>query len=123
MLLHLQGIFPRMDSVRTWDLEDGDAQLLAGVPDREIDKSVHGVVQINREGIVRVEPPRLRDQAVREIAINAPIAFLVRIAQIAASDVSANSEMIKLGFMRSKQTSISRKLSRNVNCANAMLKY
>jgi len=31
------GIFPRMLSVRTWDLEDGDAQQMAGVPDGQFD--------------------------------------------------------------------------------------
>lgn len=31
------GVFPRMESVRTWDLDDGDAQLLAGVPDASFD--------------------------------------------------------------------------------------
>lgn len=31
------GIFPRMESVRTWDLEDGDAQYLSGVPNDHYD--------------------------------------------------------------------------------------
>ncbi len=31
------GIFSRMLSARTWDLEDGDAQYLAGVPDNHYD--------------------------------------------------------------------------------------
>jgi SAM-dependent methyltransferase len=31
------GIFPRMLSVRTWDVEDGDAQQMAGVPDDHFD--------------------------------------------------------------------------------------
>ncbi len=30
-------LFPRMGMVRTWDWEDGDAQLLAGVPDDSLD--------------------------------------------------------------------------------------
>lgn len=30
-------LFPRMGAVRTWDWEDGDAQLLAGVPDASLD--------------------------------------------------------------------------------------
>jgi len=31
------GIFPRMQSVRTWDLQDGDAQYMQGVPDNTYD--------------------------------------------------------------------------------------
>ncbi len=31
------GIFPRMTSVRTWDIDDGDAQLMAGVADGSFD--------------------------------------------------------------------------------------
>jgi len=31
------GVFARMGAVRTWDLEDGDAQVMAGVPDDEFD--------------------------------------------------------------------------------------
>jgi SAM-dependent methyltransferase len=31
------GVFPRMLSVRTWDLEDGDAQLMKGVADGSFD--------------------------------------------------------------------------------------
>ena len=31
------GIFPRMQSVRTWDLEDGDAQYMQGVADNSFD--------------------------------------------------------------------------------------
>jgi len=31
------GIFARMDSVQTWDLEDGDAQYMAGVVDNRFD--------------------------------------------------------------------------------------
>jgi predicted SAM-dependent methyltransferase len=31
------GIFPRMQSVRTWDLEDGDAQYMKGVADNTFD--------------------------------------------------------------------------------------
>lgn len=30
-------LFPRLESVRTWDLEDGDAQYLKGVPDGSLD--------------------------------------------------------------------------------------
>lgn len=30
-------LFCQMESVRTWDLEDGDAQFLAGVPDQSLD--------------------------------------------------------------------------------------
>lgn len=30
-------IFPRIQSVRTWDIEDGDAQQMAGVPDAHFD--------------------------------------------------------------------------------------
>jgi SAM-dependent methyltransferase len=31
------GIFPLMQSCRTWDLEDGDAQYLTGIPDNSFD--------------------------------------------------------------------------------------
>jgi len=31
------GIFPRMLSCRTWDIEDGDAQYMKGVPDDQFD--------------------------------------------------------------------------------------
>ncbi len=34
---HSVGVFARMQSVRTWDLEDGDAQLMAGVADASFD--------------------------------------------------------------------------------------
>jgi SAM-dependent methyltransferase len=30
-------LFPRLESVRTWDLDDGDAQFLQGVPDGSLD--------------------------------------------------------------------------------------
>jgi ubiquinone/menaquinone biosynthesis C-methylase UbiE len=30
-------IFPKMESVRTWDIEDGDAQYLKGIPDNTYD--------------------------------------------------------------------------------------
>lgn len=36
MVLYAE-FFPLMKSVRTWDLEDGDAQFMAGVPDNELD--------------------------------------------------------------------------------------
>jgi len=36
-LAQYAGIFPRMQAVRTWDLEDGDAQYLAGVADASYD--------------------------------------------------------------------------------------
>lgn len=32
-----QELFPRLTAVRTWDMEDGDAQHLAGVPDESLD--------------------------------------------------------------------------------------
>src|SRR5260221_5873148 len=30
------GVFARMGAVRTWDLEDGDAQVMAGLPGDEV---------------------------------------------------------------------------------------
>ncbi len=36
-LAQYASIFARMQSVRTWDREDGDAQLLLGVPDKSFD--------------------------------------------------------------------------------------
>jgi len=36
-LAQYAGVFPRMESVKTWDLEDGDAQLLAPVADATFD--------------------------------------------------------------------------------------
>jgi predicted SAM-dependent methyltransferase len=36
-LARLAGQFPRMSSCRTWDLEDGDAQAMDGVPDASFD--------------------------------------------------------------------------------------
>jgi len=36
-LVLYQELFPRMDSVRIWDLVDGDAQFFEGVPDEEFD--------------------------------------------------------------------------------------
>lgn len=36
-LASMLGIFPRMRSCRNWDLPDGDAQLMEGVPDSQYD--------------------------------------------------------------------------------------
>jgi SAM-dependent methyltransferase len=36
LVLYLE-LFPLMREVRTWDVEDGDAQLMAGVPDESLD--------------------------------------------------------------------------------------
>ncbi len=36
-LLLYKELFPKMKSVKTWDLEDGDAQFMAGVPDNHFD--------------------------------------------------------------------------------------
>ena len=58
--------------------------------------------KINAEGIFRIEPPCFNDQGVREIAINAPVALLVGIGQIAACDVPANTEMIEFGLLRAQ---------------------
>ncbi len=65
-------------------------------------KSVHGVFQINPEGIACVKSPRFDDQGIGKIAINAPVAFFVRIAQIAPRDVPTNAEMIDFGFVRAQ---------------------
>src|SRR5450756_1089139 len=54
------------------------------------------------EGMLRIEPPCFNDQGVREIAINAPVALLVGIGQIAACDVPANTEMIEFGLLRAQ---------------------
>src|SRR5665811_1959204 len=74
--------------------------------ERQVDgrrvESVHGVIKINAEGIFRIEPPCFNDQGVREIAINAPVALLVGIGQIAACDVPANTEMIEFGLLRAQ---------------------
>ncbi len=46
------GIFPRMVEVRTWDIDDGDAQYLQGVPDKSFD-FVHASHCLEHMGDVR----------------------------------------------------------------------
>ncbi len=47
------GVFPKMAGVRTWDLEDGDAQYMEGVPDNSFDfvHSSHCLEHLKDPGI------------------------------------------------------------------------
>ena len=53
---------------------------------------VHGLFSIDAERIAAIKTPRLIAQGVGKIAIDAPVALLVRVGQIAARDVAANPE-------------------------------
>ena len=89
--MHLHGGFGRAEMCPRKHLE------------RKVDgrgiESVDGVVQVDPESIAGLKSRRYDDQGIGKIAINAPVAFLVRIAQITPRDVPTNAEMIDSGFV------------------------
>ena len=63
---------------------------------------IDGIFQINAEGVIRIKTPRFHNKSVGKIAINPPVALLVRVGEIAPRDVPANAKMIKFGFLRAQ---------------------
>src|SRR5882762_7802109 len=67
-----------------------------------------GIERVNRLGqfdaevVASVERARLGNQHLREVGVDAPIAYQVRIGQGIARDLAANAEMIKLGMLRAQ---------------------
>jgi len=54
-------------------------------------------LQVDTKGLVHIQWPSDADQALREVGIDAPVAYGVRVGQSIARDRRANSEVIQLG--------------------------
>ena len=61
-------------------------------------EDVDGLIQLDREPIVRIEFARLGDEDVREIGIDAPVAIPIGLGQSIACDGATKAEMIEFGF-------------------------
>src|SRR5208337_1046216 len=61
---------------------------------------IYGVVQLQAQRLGRVQPPCDANQGLGELAVQAPVASLVGIGQIAAREVAAQSQVICLGCVR-----------------------
>ena len=61
---------------------------------------IDGVVQFQAQGFGGVQLPCNSNQRLGELAVQAPVAALVGIGQIAAREVAAQSEVIRFGGMR-----------------------
>jgi len=73
---------------------------------RQIDgrrvQRIDRIGQVDPQVLVAIESPRLRDQQLREIGIDPPVAGLVGIGQRAARDRAANPQMIEPAFLRAQ---------------------
>jgi hypothetical protein len=61
-----------------------------------VGKRVHGVVQFQAQGLRGVQLPCNTNQRLGELAVQAPVASLVGVGQIAAREVAAQSQVIRL---------------------------
>ena len=77
--------------------KDRQAQIDRGGIER-----VDGVLEIEPERLVGVKSPGRADQALREVAVDAPIARRVGIGQRVARDRAAKSQVIELGALRTQ---------------------
>src|SRR5437879_852648 len=82
-------------------------------------EGVDRVGELDAQGFVAIELAGGADQALREIAKDAPVAMFVGIGQGTARDPAANAHVVELGSLYSQQASMSRRLSRYVSCAKA----
>ena len=93
-------------------------ELQTEINGRRIER-VNGLGKHRTQGFVRVKFPRVADQHLGEVGIDAPIVDAIGIGQCAARDRPSKSRMIKFGGNGRRQVSMSRRLSRNVSCAKA----
>jgi len=63
---------------------------------------VDSFLQIDAEGLLRIQRPGDADQALGKIGIDAPVAYRVGIGQSIASHRRTNPEMIELGTLRTQ---------------------
>ena len=75
--------------MRPW--EQRQAQIDGGRVQR-----VNGFLQVRQQALAGIQPPRLGDQPLGELGINAPIAGLVRIRQRRPPDRSAKAHVLEL---------------------------
>ena len=61
---------------------------------------IRRMVEFDAEWILGVELAPNGDQAVREVVVDAPIAFLVGLRQGAAGNMTTDAEVIEFGLMR-----------------------
>jgi hypothetical protein len=65
-----------------------------------VDECIDGLVQLQAQCVGGVQLPRDPNQGLGELAVQAPVAPLVGIGQIAAREIAAQSEVIRLGGVR-----------------------
>lgn len=70
--------------------------------DRRAVERVDGFLQIDAEGLLRIQRPGDADQALGKIGIDAPVAHSVGIGQRITSHRRTNPEMIELGTLRAQ---------------------
>ena len=63
---------------------------------------VNSLGQLDAEAVVCVERSSAGNQHLREVGVDAPIAYRVRMGQGIARDLAANAEMIELGLLRAQ---------------------
>ena len=63
---------------------------------------IDGVVELDRQRVIGIKPPRDADQVLGEVGIDAPVAHGVGIGQRVAGDVAAETQMVELGRLRTK---------------------
>ena len=90
--MQLHGSLGRAER-RPW--KDGEAEIDRGRIER-----VHGVLEIEPERLVGIEPPGDADQALREVAVDAPVPSGVGISQGVACDAAAKTQVIELEALR-----------------------
>ena len=83
-------------------------------------QGVDGFGEIDGKRVLGIQAPRAADKHLREIAIDPPVARLVGIRQGAAPHVAAKTDVIQFVGCERRQASMSRRLSRYVNCAKAI---
>src|SRR3984893_1180411 len=89
--------------------------------DRRAVERVHSVGESDPEVLRRIKFARAADQSGGEVGPHAPVAQFVRVGQRRFRDRSAQSHAIQFRGSRA-QASMSRRLSRYVICANAMVR-
>ena len=63
---------------------------------------VNSLGQLSAEAVVGVERSGAGNQHLREVGVDAPIAYRVRMGQGIARDLAADAEMVKLGVLRAQ---------------------
>ena len=78
---------------------------------------VDGILQVDAERFVGIEPPRDADQALREVAVDAPVARRIGVGQRVARNVAAKAQVIELGSSARADTPRCRASSRDRSAA------